>query len=246
MTSTTTAEPSTGSTAMADFGRTTSRWGQATMIAGLLISVAGPLYLVFASGLDVAPAQLWIAFAAVAATFGIIWIVEPLTYYPVLGPAAMYQAFMIGNISNKLLPAALIAQTNIGAKPGTRRAELAAVVAICGAAAVHLVSLAVFVGLLGSWLISIIPPSVLLVTRLYVLPTVLGAVLVQAIVSMKQPRTTVIALAVSAVVVFAVVPLLPSLAMMSTAIAVLATIVLAWFFRGKSDAVAVAAPAHIE
>mgnify|MGYP001139468950 CR=1 FL=1 len=245
MTSTTTAETNSVNTAMADFGRTTSRWGQTTMIAGLLISVAGPLYLVFASGLDIAPAQLWIAFAAVAATFGIMWVIEPLMYYPVLGPAAMYQAFMIGNISNKLLPAALIAQTNIGAKPGTKRAELAAVVAICGAATVHLVSLAVFVGLLGNWLISVIPPSILLVTRLYVLPAVLGAVLVQAIVSMKQPRTTVIALVVSAIVVFALVPLAPSLAMVSTAIAVLATILLAWFFRDKSSMASPAA-VHIE
>ena len=245
MTSTTSAAitPTTG-TAMAEFNRTTSCWGQITMIAGLLISVAGPLYLVFAGGLDIGPAQLWIAFAAVAATFGIIWIVEPLTYFPILGPAAMYQAFMIGNISNKLLPAALIAQTNIGAKPGSKRAELAAVVAICGAAVVHLTSLAVFVGLLGSWLISVIPPSVLTVTRLYVLPTVLGAVLVQAIVSMKQPRTTVFALLVSAVVVFVVLPMVPSLAMVSTAIAVLGTILLAWFFRGKQ--VAAAKPIHIE
>jgi len=244
MTSSTTTRASADA-AMADFTRTTSRWGQLTMIASLLISVAGPLYLAFASGLDIAPAHLWIAFAAVAATFGIIWIVEPLTYYPVLGPAAMYQAFMIGNISNKLLPAALIAQTNIGAKPGSKRAELAAVIAICGAAAVHLVSLAVFVGLLGNWLIGSIPPAVLLVTRLYVLPAVLGAVLIQAIVSMKQPRTTVIALVVSAVVVFAVVPFAPALAMVSTAIAVLATIVLAWFFRSRT-AVPELAPVHIE
>lgn len=228
-----TSAPATSTSSMSDFSRTTSRWGQITMITGLLISVAGPLYLVFFGGLDIGAAQLWIAFAAVAATFGIIWIVEPLTYYPILGPAAMYQAFMIGNISSKLLPAALIAQTNIGAKPGSKRAELAAVVAICGAAVVHLVSLAVFVGLLGTWLISVIPPSVLLVTRAYVLPAVLGAVLVQAIVSMKQPRTTVFAILVSAVVVFVVLPLVPSLAMVSTAIAVLGAILLGWFFRGK-------------
>src|SRR6476661_2055308 len=170
MTATSTA-PAATDQAMAEFGRTTSRWGQATMIAGLLISVAGPLYLVFASGLDIAPAQLWVAFGAVAATFGIIWIVEPLTYFPILGPAAMYQAFMIGNIANKLLPAALIAQTNIGAKPGTKRAELAAVLAICGAAMVHLVSLAVFVGLLGTWLISVIPADIVTVTRSYILPS---------------------------------------------------------------------------
>ena len=62
---------------------------------------------------------------------------------------------------------------------------------------------------------------------------------------MKQPRTTVFALLVSAVVVFVVVPLVPSLAMVSTAIAVLGTILLAWFFRGKTQ-ITEAKPIHIE
>ena len=160
-----------GTDLLQDFDRTTSRWGRLTMLAGLAVSLAGPFYLVFFAGLEVTSRQLWAAYGAVAATFLVIWIVEPLTYFPILGPAAMYQAFMIGNISNKLLPAALVAQINIGAKPGTRRAELAAVMAICGAASVHLVSLLVFVGLLGTWLISVIPPDLIDVARLYILPS---------------------------------------------------------------------------
>ena len=205
------------------------------MLLGLLLSIGAPLYLVFSGDVDVTAGQLWTAFAAVAGTFFIIWLVEPLTYFPILGPAAMYQAFMIGNIANKLLPAALIAQTNIGAKPGTKRAELAAVLAICGAAMVHLLSLAVFVGLLGTWLISVIPADIVAVTRSYILPSVLGAVLVQAIVSMKQPRATVIALLVAAIITFVVVPAVPSLALSSTGIAVIVTAVLAWFLRNKND-----------
>lgn len=205
------------------------------MLLGLLLSIGAPLYLVFFGDVDVTAGQLWTAFAAVAGTFFIIWLVEPLTYFPILGPAAMYQAFMIGNIANKLLPAALIAQTNIGAKPGTKRAELAAVLAICGAAMVHLLSLAVFVGLLGTWLISVIPADIVAVTRSYILPSVLGAVLVQAIVSMKQPRATVIALLVAAIITFVVVPAVPSLALSSTGIAVIVTAVLAWFLRNKND-----------
>ncbi|AII08228.1 hypothetical protein [Rhodococcus opacus] len=226
---------STGARELAEFDKTTSRWGRITMIAGLLLSIGAPLYLVFSGEVDVTAGQLWTAFAAVAGTFFIIWLVEPLTYFPILGPAAMYQAFMIGNIANKLLPAALIAQTNIGAKPGSKRAELAAVLAICGAAMVHLVSLAVFVGLLGTWLISVIPADIVTVTRSYILPSVLGAVLVQAIVSMKQPRATVVALLVAAIITFVVVPAMPSLALSSTAIAVIVTAVLAWFLRNKSD-----------
>lgn len=214
-----------------EFDRTTSRWGRLTMIAGLVISMAGPLYLVFFGNLDITAAQLWTAFAAVAATFFVIWLVEPLTYFPILGPAAMYQAFMIGNISNKLLPSVLIAQTNVNAKAGTQRGNFAAIMAICGAAAVHLLSLLVFVGILGTWLISVVPADVIAVARIYVLPAVMGAVIVQAIVSMKQLRPTLIAFAVVLVVQFVVLPLVPGMAMVSTAVSVIATIIIAWFAR---------------
>ncbi|QCU77213.1 hypothetical protein E7744_02510 [Citricoccus sp. SGAir0253] len=222
-----------GTTGMAEFERTTSRWGRLTMIAGLVFSLAGPLYLVFFADLGVTATQLFGAFAAVAGTFFVIWLVEPLTYFPILGPASMYQAFMIGNISNKLLPSALIAQTNINAKPGTPRGSLAAVMAICGAASVHLLSLLVFVGILGTWLISIVPPEVTDVVRVYVLPSVMGAVIIQAIVSLKQVRATIVAFVVAILVLFVLVPLVPALSMVATAIVVITTLVIGWFVRKR-------------
>jgi hypothetical protein len=212
------------------------------MIAGLLISVGGPVYLVLFGNLGVTSAQLWTAFGAVAATFFVIWLVEPLTYYPILGPAAMYQAFMIGNISNKLLPSALVAQTSVGALPGSKRGDLAAVMAICGAAAVHLLSLLVFVGLLGTWLVSVIPAELTALARVYVLPAVMGAVIVQAIVSMKALRPTLAALGVVLAVQYILLPLVPGLAMISTAISVIGTILIAWFTRKRAPRSAPAAP----
>ncbi|WP_298587540.1 hypothetical protein [uncultured Kocuria sp.] len=228
--------------ALEQFDTTTARWGRLTMIAGLFFALAGPAYLVLFSGLDVDHARIWTALLAIAGTFGVLWIVEPLTYYPILGQASMYQAFMIGNISNKLLPSALIAQAAIGAKAGTRRGELAAVMAISGAAMVHLVSLLVLVGLLGSWLVSVVPADVVAVVQTYILPSVLGAVLVQAIVSQWNLRMTVVAAVVSAAVVFVLVPAVPALAFFGTAIAVIATAVLAWFLRDRSAAAEPAAP----
>jgi hypothetical protein len=231
-TATTTATgPQSGS--MDEFEVTTSRWGRLTMIAGLVISLAGPLYLVFFADLGITASALFTAFAAVAGTFFVIWIIEPVTYFPILGPASMYQAFMIGNISNKLLPAALVAQAKIGAKPGTHRGGLAAVVAICGAAFVHLTSLLIFVGILGTWLISVVPESVSDVVRAYVLPAVLGAVIVQAIVSLKQVRATVVAVVVAALVQFVLVPLVPALGVAATAICVIATLVIGWYVRKR-------------
>ncbi|MGP9784437.1 hypothetical protein ACT3UQ_18485, partial [Glutamicibacter sp. AOP12-B1-11] len=204
-----------------------------TMTAGLLFSLLGPAYLVLFTDLEISPAMIWVAFAAVAATFGVFWFVEPLTYFPILGSAAMYQAFMIGNISNKLLPAAIVAQSSIDAKPGTRRGDLAAVMAICGAATVHLTSLLVFVGFFGSWMISVIPTEMIEVARIYILPSLMGAVLVQAIVAMKQPRPTLIAILLSLIMYFAVIPLVPSLALFATALVVVSSIIFSWIFRNR-------------
>ncbi|MBB2994076.1 hypothetical protein [Paeniglutamicibacter cryotolerans] len=217
-----------------EFDRTTSRWGRATMSAALLLSLAAPIYLVTFVDLGIAPAMVWTAYFAVAAAFSVLWIVEPLTYFPVLGPAGMYQAFMIGNIANKLLPSALVAQATIGAKAGTKRGEFAALMAICGAAMVHVLSMLIFVGLLGTWLLSVIPADIINVARLYIFPSIIGGVLVQLIVTVKQPRVTIIAIVVAVLVLFVLVPMVPVLAKMATGVVVLLTAVLAWFLRNKS------------
>jgi hypothetical protein len=234
MTTTQHPDTTTAAEAMLGFETTTARWGRLTMLAGLVIAMAGPLYLVLFGGLGVQGVQLWTAFAAVAGTFFVIWLVEPVTYFPILGQAAMYQAFMIGNISNKLLPSALVAQDNIGAKPGTPRGSLAASMAICGAAAVHLISLFVFVGLLGTWLVGVLPPSVADVVRSYVVPAVFGAVSVQAVLSVRRLGPTLIALATALLVQLVLVPAVPQLAFVATGLCVVATIVLAWYLRPRT------------
>ena len=231
----TTTVTSHADASMARFESETTRYGSLTMIAGLVFSLLGPIYLVFFSGLEITASMIWISFVAVAATFGIFWFVEPLTYFPILGSAAMYQAFMIGNISNKLLPAAIVAQSSINAKPGTRRGDLAAVMAIGGAATVHLTSLLVFVGLLGTWLVSLVPAEVIEVARLYILPSLMGAVLVQAIVSMRRLRSTVIAVALALLFQFIVIPAAPKVALFSTALVVVLSIVLSWVLRDRKE-----------
>lgn len=227
-----------GATAvLQQFDRTTSRWGQLTMLAALLLSLAGPFYLLFIADLGVTGTMVWTAALAVGASFFVLWFVEPITYYPVLGPAAMYQAFMIGNIANKLLPSAMVAQATIGARPGTKKADFSALMAICGAAMVHVFSMLVFVGLLGTWLLTLIPIEVMDVARLYIFPSIIGAVLVQLVVSAKQPRVTIIAVGVAMLVVFVLVPMFPAIGKLATGITVLLTATLAWFARsrGTSD-----------
>lgn len=219
-----------GATAWARFDKTTSRWGRITMILALILMVGGPAVLAFELGVQ--PSVVLTGVLAIAVAFGVVWVVEPFAYYPILGPASMYQAFMIGNISNKLLPSAIVAQSTIAAKPETKRGQLAAVLAICGAAAVHLLSLLVFVGFLGTILLRLIPPDIMAAVQTFILPAVMGAVVVQMIASNPQPRIIAIAVGVGLVVQLVLTPLVPAVALFAIAISVIATILLALFLPG--------------
>lgn len=227
---------STADQSMLRFETTTARWGRITMGAGLIVSLAAPILLLSLGDFSITPSQLVTAYLAVAAVFLAFAIIEPITYFPILGQAAMYQAFMIGNISNKLLPAAVVAQNRIDVRPGSRHGDLAAVAAICGAAAVHIVSLLLFVGLFGTWLLGVIPESVMEVTQLYILPSILGAVVVQAVVTVRQARSTAFALLISCLIILVVVPLAPVIGPYGVAITVLLTVLASWFFRGRASA----------
>ena len=51
--------------------------------------------------------------------------------------------------------------------------------------------------------------------------------------TLKQPRVTVIAVVVSALVLFVLVPAIPALAKPATGIVVLVTAALSWFLRSR-------------
>ncbi len=216
------------------FERTTTRWGSITLFIAFLIATSVPFYLLFVADAEVDFGDILTGFLAVFAVYGVFYVVEPLTYFPILGPAGMYQAFLIGNVSNKLLPSAIVAQATIGVKPGTRKGEYAATMAICGAAIIHVASMVLFVGILGTWLVSIIPEQITLIAQLYILPAILGGVAIQLIFSLKQFKSTIIALVIAALVIFGLVKLVPVLAPGDVAIVVILTIVVTWFTRNKA------------
>lgn len=220
---------------LAAFDRTTSIWGPITLALGLLISLAAAAYAAFGTGLGITGPELWAAVGAVVATFGLFAIVEPVSYFPILGRSAMYQAFLIGNIANKLLPAAIVAQARLNERPGSRRAELISGSAIIGAVLVHVTTLIIFVGVLGTWIIGLLPPTMISVARLYILPAIFGAVVLQSVLALKSPRTTIIAAVIAGLIVFVGLPLAPGIIHFATAIAVILTVGVAWFTRSKNQ-----------
>ena len=91
-----------------------NRIGVITGFLGVLASFAPALVLAVVYGILPRPAALVTAFISAASTFGILWFVEPVSYFAVLGPVGTYMAFLSGNISNMRVPCASMAQVSAG------------------------------------------------------------------------------------------------------------------------------------
>lgn len=207
----------------AEFSRSINLWGRLTVGLGLILSIAAPVYLFVFEGLFPGWNVLIACFFAVAVIFGVNWLVEPATYFPMLGVAGTYQAWLVGNISNKLLPAAVTAQGATDTKPGTKKAELISVAAMSGAVVVHLVGMILLVGALGQVIVNALPESVIK-TFDYILPAIFGAVSIQLAVVLKNWIVAGVALLAGIVAVFFLTPVLGSWSALAMPFVVIITV----------------------
>ncbi len=107
--------------------------------------------------------------------YGIYSIVEPISYFPVLGVPGTYMSFLSGNIGNMRVPCAAIAQETLGVEPGTKKSEIVATLSIAGSIITNLIVVTVAaVG--GAVLIEkVLPPIAIKALKVYVSPAIFGA-----------------------------------------------------------------------
>ena len=103
------------------FHAKTHFWGRLTIWSVIVLTLALPLYLSFGLGLHPGWSSILSGFIAYASIVAALWVIEPISYYPVLGVSGTYLAFLTGNIGNMCLPSASIAQSVVGAEPGTKK-----------------------------------------------------------------------------------------------------------------------------
>ena len=72
--------------------------GKITGYLGVLLSFTPALVLAVVYGILPKPAALLTAFISGASAFGVLWFVEPISYFPVVGAAGTYMAFLSGNM----------------------------------------------------------------------------------------------------------------------------------------------------
>jgi len=167
--------------------------GIVTMLGAVLLSFTPLLYLYLVHGVSIDVATALRAWGLIAAIFGAFYIVEPVSFYPILGLAGTYLSFLSGNISNLRLPCSAMAQEVAGVKEGTREAEIIGTMGIVGSVVVNLIGVTLC-ALIGAWVFEMLPPAVVTAFRSFTAPAIFGAVFGQF--ALRQPKLAPFALAI--------------------------------------------------
>nr|WP_049889022.1 hypothetical protein [Natronococcus occultus] len=155
-----------------------NKWGRITSLLAIALSF-GPALTLLAVFEIVPPAGAIVGgFLSVAITFGMIWFIEPISYYPVLGIPGTYMAFLSGNISNLRLPCAAAAQESADVEPGTPQGSIISTIAIAGSIFVNVTILTVGVFALVP-VFEALPEFVRNALESYLVPAVFGAIFAQ-------------------------------------------------------------------
>lgn len=205
------------------------KWGRITNWTALVLCFSPALVLAVGFGLMPPFSAILSGFLAITSAVGVIWFVEPISYFPIVGVAGTYMAFISGNISNLRIPCAMIAQKAAGVEPGTDRGSIVATLGMAVSIIVNVIILAAGI-FAGAQVLQQLPAFVINALQL-LLPALFGAIFVQF--AMSKLKLAPIVLALCLLLAIGVRKgIVPGFA--STLIAVFASIAIAIFFYKKN------------
>ncbi len=151
------------------------RIGRFTVLVTAALTFLPCVYLYLAHGAFPSMAVAMKSWAMIASIFGAFYIVEPVSYYPILGLTGTYISFLTGNIGNLRVPCSAVAQDVVGVEPGTPEAEIISTLGLAGSVVTNLffVTLA---ALAGTALLAAFPPAIALAFKKYTVAAIFGAV----------------------------------------------------------------------
>lgn len=153
------------------------KWGKRTGWLGVLLCFGPAIVLALVFGLMPPINAIITGFISIASAAGVLWIVEPVSYFPIVGVAGTYMAFVSGNISNLRIPTAAVAQNVAGVDPGTPEGSIISTLGMGVSVLVNTTILTVGV-FAGSAVLQKLPQNVVEAFD-FLLPALFGAIFVQ-------------------------------------------------------------------
>ena len=172
------------------------KWGKLPMLLGIVTMFLPPLVFSAVFGYWPPLSAILTGTLAQVSVSGAFYVVEPISYFPILGIPGTYMTFLSGNTSNMRLPCSSVAQEAAGVEFGSRQGTIISTIGIGVSVIVNIVILTI--GAVGSNVILGLLPEAVTSALNFLLPALFGAVFRQFAVS--RPKLAV----VSILIVFAI------------------------------------------
>ncbi|MBU5438706.1 hypothetical protein KQI42_11830 [Tissierella sp. MSJ-40] len=174
------------------------KYGRITLFLGMLLALGPALILALHFGYMPPIGAIIAGTLAQMSVSGAFYVVEPISYFPILGIPGTYMAFLSGNLVNMRIPCAVAAQEAAGVKQGTNEGAIISTLGIAVSILINIaiLSIAVF---LGSSVLASLPAEVTRVLNL-ILPALFGAVFGQF--AIQRPKLGVVAITIAGFMTF--------------------------------------------
>ena len=151
-------------------------------IIGMLVAIVGNFmpvaYLAIFKGLSPSFSQVLQIWGVAAATYGISWVIQPISYYPALGAAGSYVGWISGSVGDMKMPSITMAQKISGYEQGTDEGDCISSIAVVASIFTSFTIVTVFV-VIGSAVLPLLPEVVTFALTNFTLVSLFAAIYVQ-------------------------------------------------------------------
>lgn len=169
------------------------KWGKITMLLGIITCFLPAAVISGIFGYMPPISAIIAGTISQISVSGAFYIVEPISYFPILGIPGTYLTFLSGNTSNMRVPCSSVAQEAAGVEMGTEKGSVISTIGIAVSILVNIVILTV--GAIGGNAIIGIMPDGMRSALNFLLPALYGAVFGQFAIS--RPKLAGVAVVIA-------------------------------------------------
>lgn len=169
------------------------KWGRLTMLLGILTCFLPAFVISFVYGYMPPVSAIIAGTISQISVSGAFYVVEPISYFPILGIPGTYLTFLSGNTSNMRVPCSSVAQEAAGVKMGSEQGSVVSTIGISVSILVNIVILTVG-AIAGSSIINAMPQGARDALN-FLLPALYGAVFGQFAIS--RPKLAGVAVVIA-------------------------------------------------
>lgn len=169
------------------------KWGKLTMLLGIITCFCPAIVISVIYGYMPPVSAIIAGTISQMSVSGAFYVVEPISYFPILGIPGTYLTFLSGNTSNMRVPCSSVAQEAAGVEMGSEQGSVVSTIGISVSIIVNVVILTIG-AIAGNALISMMPAAFKEALN-FLLPALYGAVFGQFAIA--RPKLGAVAVVIA-------------------------------------------------